>query len=375
MRNKVAFKHNDGLVRYAVVGAGHIAQNAILPAFSNARRNSVLTAIVSGDPVKRAGLGRLYNVPLTVGYDEYDDVCRSGAFDAVYIALPNSLHCEYAMRAAAAGIHVLCEKPMAVTSMECKQMIQTARQHHVKFMVAYRLHFEEANLRAIEIARSGQLGDLKYFSSSFSMQVRPDNIRVKRSLGGGPLQDLGIYCINAARYLFHDDPLETCAFGMGGFDARFNEIDASVSVLLRFPANRIAVFTCSFDAADVSRYQLVGGRGTLTVDPAYEYEGELRHILTINGKPHEKTFTARDQFAAELLYFSDCVIRNHEIEPGAIEGLIDVRIMEAIHRSIETGRAIQIPVFPIEAKPQIFQENQLRPSRKKPLIRAESGHL
>ncbi|MBL8879762.1 MAG: Gfo/Idh/MocA family oxidoreductase [Phycisphaerales bacterium] len=361
-------------VRYAVVGAGYIAQNAILPAFANARENSALAAIVSGEARKRGGLSRLYDVRIAVGYDDFDSLCNSGDIDAVFIALPNSLHCEFAIRAAQAGLHVLCEKPMAVTSGECRQMIRAAAQNQVKIMVAYRLHFEEANLRAIEIARGGMLGNIRYFDAAFSMQVTHGNSRTRRNLGGGPLLDLGIYCINAARYVYCDNPLEVTALCAGGFDRRFEEIDATCSVLMRFPGNRLATFTCSFDAADVSRYQIVGERGTLTVDPAFEYEAELRHILQIGDKVRERSFRRRDQFAAELTYFSDCILQHREPEPGAIEGLIDITIIEAIQRAARSGRSEALPEFQPEPKPDIDQARKMSPSRKKPFINVQRAH-
>src|SRR5882724_4818972 len=157
-------------IRYAVVGLGHIAQVAVLPAFAHARRNSRLAAIVSGDRTKRREIARRYGVNQAFSYDDFDECLRS--VDAVYIALPNSMHAEYTIRAARAGVHVLCEKPMAVTVPECRRMIGACRQAKVKLMIAYRLHFEGLNLAAIDVARSGQLGELKFFNSSFAMTVR-----------------------------------------------------------------------------------------------------------------------------------------------------------------------------------------------------------
>src|SRR5258708_37310804 len=157
------------VIRYAVVGCGHIAQVAVLPAFGNARRNSKLAAIVSGDPLKREELRKKYEVEAAVPYEQYDELCRSGKIDAVYIALPNSMHAEYGERAARAGIHVLCGKPMALTESDCELMARTARENKVKLMVAYRLHFERANLEAIEIARSGRIGEPPLFRSTFTM--------------------------------------------------------------------------------------------------------------------------------------------------------------------------------------------------------------
>src|SRR5258708_27570264 len=175
------------VIRYAVVGCGHIAQVAVLPAFANARRNSKLAAIVSGDPVKREELRKKYDLPKALAYEQYDELLKSGDIDAVYIALPNSMHAEYTERAARAGIHVLCEKPMAWTEAECERMGRTAREHNVMLMVGYRLHFERASLEAMEIARSGRIGEPRLFTSPFIMSVVPATIRAKRDIGGGVL--------------------------------------------------------------------------------------------------------------------------------------------------------------------------------------------
>ena len=153
------------IIRYAVVGLGHIAQVAVIPAFTHARRNSQLVAIVSGDRTKRREIAKRYRVNHTFSYDEYDECLR--IVDAVYIALPNSMHAEYAIRAARFGVHVLCEKPMAVTVEECRQVIAAARKAQVKLMIAYRLHFERLNLAAIDVARRGDLGDLKLLQLIF----------------------------------------------------------------------------------------------------------------------------------------------------------------------------------------------------------------
>src|SRR5438552_6201353 len=152
-------------VRFAVVGLGYISQVAVLPAFEHAE-NAVLAALVSQDPEKRHSLGKKYGVHRVFSYEDYQDCLESGEVDAVYIALPNSLHREYAVRAAEAGVHVLCEKPMAVTEAECRDMIAAAESREVKLMVAYRLHFERANLEAIEVVRSGRIGEPRLFTST-----------------------------------------------------------------------------------------------------------------------------------------------------------------------------------------------------------------
>jgi predicted dehydrogenase len=353
-------------VRYAVVGLGHIAQVAVLPAFANARRNSRLAALVSGDPVKLEELGGKYGAQKRYSYEQYDECL--GNVDAVYIALPNNLHSEYAVRAAQAGVHVLCEKPMAVTEAECERMARAAREGSVKLMVAYRLHFERANLEAGEIARSGRIGEPRLFTSTFTMQVVPDNIRVKRKLGGGVLYDIGIYCINAARALFREEPVEVRASMAGAI----GDVEESVSAILRFPGERLACFTCSFGAADVSEFRLVGTKGDLAVEPAYEYAMPLKHRLSLDGDMRERRFAKRDQFAPELLYFSDCILNNHDPEPSAEEGLADVRVIRALYRAAQSGSPVELAPFERRERPSLEQEIRRPPIEKPEVIHAQA---
>jgi predicted dehydrogenase len=355
-------------VRYAVVGLGHIAQVAVLPSFANARRNSRLAALVSGDAVKLRSLGRKYGAEQLYSYEQYDECLKSGAIDAVYIALPNHLHCAYAERAARAGVHVLCEKPMAMDEDECERMARAAREARVKLMVAYRLHFERANLEAMEVARSGRIGEPRLFTSTFCTPVVPGNIRVRRETGGGVLWDIGIYCINAARSLFRDEPLEVRAATSGVLD----EVEESVSAVLRFPNERLATFGCSFGAAKVSEYRIAGTKGDLALEPAYDYARPLKHRLTLDGEMRERRFAKRDQFAPELLYFSDCVLQNRDPEPSAEEGLADVRIIRALYRSAQSGRPVELAPFERRERPSLEQEIRRPPIEKPEVVRAQA---
>lgn len=359
-------------VRFAVVGLGHISQVAALPAFGHRRTNCKLRALVSGDAEKRKELGTRYGVP-TYDYDQLEECIERESIEAVYLALPNDMHCEFTERAAAVGTHVLCEKPMAVTSDECERMIRAADQARVKLMIGYRLHFEAANLKARAMALGGKLGQVRLFDSTFTMQVRSDNIRVERERGGGPLYDIGIYCIQAARAIFDADPIEAYAMSARGDDARFREVDEAVSAVLRFPGERIATFTCSFGGADVSSYRVVGTDGDLRVEPAYEYVGSLAHHLTLGGRTRRRTFAPRDQFAPELWYFARCVRRNQEPEPSGLEGSIDVQIIEALERSIASGSTVELPEFPRDPAPAADQERRFPPVEKPPVVRASSG--
>jgi glucose-fructose oxidoreductase len=342
-------------IRYAVVGLGHIAQVAVLPAF-RAARNSELVALISDDAEKLKKLGRKYKVDRLASYDEYDE-CLSDGVDAVYITLPNHLHREYAVRAAEAGVHVLCEKPLAVTSEDCQAMIDAAESNDVKLMAAYRLHFEKANLEAIRLVESGKLGDTRFFSSEFAQNVDPENVRLMPvTRGGGPVYDMGVYCINAARYLFQSEPIGLSALSESNGEPRFKQAEEMTSVIMRFPEDRLATFTCSFGAADVGQYTLVGTKGTLVADPAYEYAEGLSHRITINEQTKVRKFPKRDQFAAEITYFSDCILQNKEPEPNGYEGLADVRVIEAIYESARTGEVVSLPPFSKQRRPSPKQE-------------------
>jgi glucose-fructose oxidoreductase len=354
-------------VRYAVVGLGHIAQVAVLPAFQ-AARNAELFALVSGDPEKLRKLGKKYNLAHLYPYQEYSRALSN--VDAVFLTLPNHLHREYSVRAAAAGVHVLCEKPMAPTTQECREMIEAANRNHVKLMVAYRPHFETGNLEAIKLAQEGKLGDVRAFTSEFAQQVADNNVRVKEPVprGGGPLYDLGVYCINAARYLFRSEPLEVCALAASKDEPRFERVEEMVSAVLRFPGERLATFTCSFGAADGSRYKLIGSKGILQADPAYQYAEGSRLEVTINGKRKTRSFPKRDQFAAELTYFSNCILQDKPPEPSGLEGLADVHIIEAIYHSIRTRRTVAIPQL-IEKKKRPDESQEVhRPAHGKPEV-------
>jgi glucose-fructose oxidoreductase len=353
------------------VGLGHIAQVAVLPAFAHARRNSRLAALVSDDTTKLKALSRRYRVAGTYSYDDYEACLEQ--VDAVYIALPNSMHAEYTIRAARAGVHVLCEKPMAVTVTECERMIEACRENRVKLMIAYRLHFEEVNLDAVDLVRRGRIGEPKFFNSSFGMTVRPNNIRTRKELGGGTLYDIGVYCINAARYLFRAEPKEVMAISVNAGRKGLEDIDESTGSLLRFEGERVAAFVTSFNSADVASYRIVGTKGQLHVDPAYEYAEGLAYDLTVNGKTTRKRIGKRDQFAPELLHFSDCILENRDPEPSGGEGMQDVRIVEALYESAETGKAIGIPPFEPARRPT-GRQRITRPGIAKPdVVKAQSA--
>src|SRR5580698_7777697 len=329
-------------IRYAVVGLGHIAQNAILPSFVHARENSELTALVSDDPAKLRVLSRRYGVRNCFDYDDYEICLRSGEIDAVYIALPNNLHQNYCVRAAEAGIHVLCEKPLAVTEDECHNIIKACAENDVKLMTAYRLHFERGNLEAIDIIRSGKIGEPRIFNSVFTMQVSKGNVRTESAFGGGTLYDIGVYCVNAARYIFGDEPIEGFCLSATGGDSRFSKVEEMTSAILRFPQERIASFTTSFGAADTADFEVMGTKGRLRACQAYDYSMPVILEVTVDGRTQRKLYPLRDQFAPELVYFSNCVLHDRQPEPSGIEGLRDVHIIRSLYQSSKSRSTVKL---------------------------------
>ena len=254
-----------GRVRYAVVGLGHIAQAAVLPAFRHARANSELAALVSGTPDKLRVLGRRYGVRRLCSYDDMDELFASGDIDAAYIALPNHMHREYTIRAARAGLHVLCEKPMAVSARDCAQMIRATERARVKLLIAYRLHFERTNLRASQIVRSGVLGDVRFFSSDFSMQVAKNNIRLKRAYGGGPLYDIASHRIDLLNHFFGEpQDVRACLSNAVHSIA----VEDSATVLMKYANGIHAIVDVRWNSR-ISRdeFRIVGTEGEIDLSP------------------------------------------------------------------------------------------------------------
>jgi len=357
--------NNDRPIRYAVVGAGNIAQVAVLPAFAHAKANSALVAVVSGDEEKRRALTDSYGLELTGDYDDFEAVLAQAEIDAVYITTPNALHKEFALRAAARGVHVLCEKPLALSAADCVELADACADQGVKLMVAYRQHFDACTLEAFEIARSGTLGALRLFSSFFTHVVRPDDVRCDPALGGGATYDLGVYCVNAARHLFGAEPLAVQAATTERLGT-----DDSTTVILEFPSGCLAQFCIANSTASVSSYRIAGTEGDLRVEPGYDYDGERVHHLTVGGRTRRTVFRKSDQFAPEIAYFSDCILQDREPEPSAEEGFCDVRVLEAIRASARSRRAVELPPYERRRGPSPSQAGYASPVKRPQSVNA-----
>ncbi|MRS97867.1 gfo/Idh/MocA family oxidoreductase [Ralstonia pickettii] len=355
-------------VRYAVVGAGWISQAAFLPGVAQSG-NSVVTALVTGDEAKATALADRYGIQHVHGYADYDQLLASGDIDAIYLALPNDMHRQYALPALQRGVHVLLEKPMATSEADCEAMIEAARAGNAKLMIAYRLHFEPATLAAIELVLTGKLGRIRAFSAMFSQSVAPSNHRANHGYWAGPVSDMGVYPINAVRNLFGEEPIEVSACGVRDPDLPFN-FDDTVSVTLRFADHRVAQFVVSYSGASIDQYRILGTKGDLEVSPGFMFGVGLKYRATIDGKTHEQAFDATDQFGGELQYFSDCILNNREPEPNGEEGLADVRVLAAIERALESGQPQNLGPFQRQGRMETAQVRKLPPVPSPELVDA-----
>ena len=350
-------------VRYAVVGVGWISQAALLPGVEHTN-NSEVVALVTGHEEKAAKVGEKYGIEKVLAYEELDTLLKSGDIDAVYLATPNFDHVEYAVKTLEAGIHLLLEKPMAVSVDECERMLAAQKSSGAKLMVAYRLHFEPGTLKGIERVRDGEIGSVRLFNSTFSQPVSAQNHRAKHGFWAGPVPDMGPYPLNAVRNLFGAEPIEVFAMGVNTDEQAFRDEQGqpffdTVAVTLKFPANRLASFSLTYNGGDVDDYRVVGAKGDLFSQPAYQVGSAIEHVLTVNKKKHEESFKETDHFGGELKYFSECILDGNDPEPDGEEGLLDVRVLAAIEQSLLTGTVQKLAPYHRSRRPDPKQVQTL----------------
>ena len=331
-------------VGYAVVGLGKISEVAVLPAFRHSK-NAKLIAVVSGDGKKAKRLAKKFGASDYYTYDEYVLCLNHPQVDAVFIATPNGTHAEYTVGAAQCGKHVLCEKPMENTVDECQRMIDACRASDVRLMIAYRKFFEPASLALKKLVTTGKLGRLKLLHSAFTIFLPPGKPAWhfnKTLAGGGSLVDVGVYCVNTARWLLDRDPVETSGYSWTFDPVGFRDVDENVAFQLKFPDGIVMQASSSFGLAQASYLYVHGEKGWAALDPAYEFAEVRRLFGRIGGKWFEKKFKPMDEFVLELDAFADCIRRHREPEASGMEGLKDVAVMQAIYKSIREGRPAPI---------------------------------
>jgi predicted dehydrogenase len=334
---------------FAIVGLGRLALGQILPAMAKTKYCKPV-ALVSGDRTKARKIAAQYGIRESSIYDytTYDQLAQNPEVQAIYIVLPNSLHADFVVRGAKTGKHILCEKPMATSVRDCERMIAACKAANVKLMIAYRSQYEPYDRALVQMIRDGKLGKLKQFiATNTQNQGDPTQWRLKKSLaGGGCMPDVGVYCLNAARFLSGEEPEEIVATtSQPKDDPRFTEVEASCQVLAKFPSGFTAIFNSGYDAHKSQFLRLEGTEAWAELNPAFAYHGvqmmyaQYRDDMETR---HQPQLEEKDQFALELDHFALCVQQNLAPHTPGEEGLQDQRITDAIYESARTGRPVKL---------------------------------
>ena len=335
-------------VGFAIVGLGHLALNQILPALVTCK-NARLAALVSGNRDKGREVARQYGLAEKNVYDykSYDDLRDNPDVQVIYIVLPNGMHAEYTVRGAEAGKHILCEKPMATSSAECRQMIDACKKADRKLMIAYRIQYEPNNRLAQRWLREKRYGAPKIIESVNVQNDSPNQWRQNKALaGGGCLPDVGLYCLNTTRFLLGEEPTEVAGmiYSTPG-DPRFKEVEENVTFQMRFPSGVLSNNATSYGAFKCRRYRVNAEAGWFGLDPAFAYQGLQMETAHAEGPIEDRahpSITPKDQFALEMDHMAECVFENKTPFTPGEEGLQDQRLMEAIYESAASGRPVKI---------------------------------
>jgi predicted dehydrogenase len=327
---------NNQKLGVALVGLGKYAKHQLGPALKETK-HCQLKGIVTGNPDKipewkgEYGIdeGNIYN------YNNFDEIASNGDIDIIYIVLPNSLHKEYTIRAANAGKHVICEKPMATSVQECEEMIAACNNNKVQLSIGYRLHFEPHHQYVMEFGQ-GKMGKLTDITGEHCMKLEDTHAwRLKKDLaGGGPLMDVGIYVVQASCYTAGNSPVavKEAAFGELTQPEIYQDVEQSISWTLEFPEGVLAKGECSY-ARDGDFFQAKAENGSLELKPAYPYngiKGRTRDFPEVNQQALQM-----DDFARILIQGGDTIV------PGEM-GRRDITILRAIYEAAESGKSVPL---------------------------------
>ena len=326
---------------YAICGLGNLSTHQLAPALQQTQYCQ-LTGIVTGHPNKAEQWKAQYNIPAknVYNYDNMEEMANNPEIDVVYVVTPNGLHAEHTIKAARAGKHVLCEKPMEVSTEKCQQMIDECKKAGKQLAIGYRLHFEPHNLECVRLGREKVFGDLKVIEAGFGgRQGDPNAWRFNKKLaGGGCLMDMGIYALQATRYLSGEEPVEVSGITTVTNPDWFKEIEESIVWQMKFPSGLIAKCSSTYNFSGMQRFTVYASNGWYELNPGFGYRGI--HGVRSDGQPI--AFDQIDQFAAEMDDFSQCILENRPTRVPGEEGLRDVKIMLAIYEAAQTGKTVSL---------------------------------
>ena len=325
----------------ALVGLGNLSTNQIAPALQKTT-HCKLAGIVTGTPAKAAQWQAKYDLPSRSVYDyaTMDRMADNPDIDIVYVVTPNAMHGEHSIKAARAGKHVFCEKPMEVTTARCQEMIAACKSAGRQLGIAYRCQFEPNHLECIRLAKERVFGRTLMIEAGFGFPIGdPAQWRLDKTLsGGGPVMDVGIYCLQSARMITGEEPTHVSALAVKTDPGKFKSVEETVTFQLTFPGGVIADCRTTFKMPGVNRLSVYAERGSFGLEPAYNYTGNRG--WRSDRQPFQ--FEPVDSFAAELDAFAQTIVSGAPNKVAGEEGQRDVRILLAIYESIETGRTIRL---------------------------------
>lgn len=328
-------------VGFAAIGLGTISD--IFMRACAESKTAKITALVTGHPdTKGKHYAALYGIPESsiYTYETYDRIRDNKDVDAVYVGLPNSMHREYTVRAAQLGKHVLCEKPMAISSAECSQMIAACSNAGRKLMIAYRVHYEPTHLEAKRMIDSGAIGQVQSFEGSFGFNATPNQWRLTRQYGGGgPLMDVGIYPLNEVRWLTGEEPAAYTAVATtrDRTSGRFAEVEQTLDFTVRMPSGIVAALGCTYGSTMPGFLRIHGDKDSLEIAPAYNYDGV--HLRSLDGTTPVDIKSQGDSvfhFVLEAEHFANCIRTGATPKTPGEEGLRDLLAIEAIYKAAGT---------------------------------------
>ncbi len=327
-------------LRWGILSTANIGRAAVIPAI-HASTTGEVVAVASRDSERAREFAEANAIPEHFG--SYQGLLDSDTIDAVYIPLPNSLHKEWAIRSAAAGKHVLCEKPLGLTAAECEAMDAAARDAGVTLMEAFMYRFHPRTERVIELLRAGAIGSLRSIQASFSFRLtQPDNIRLSRELGGGSLMDVGCYCVNVSRTLAGAEPMQVQAFASWAESG----VDEQMAGTLKFADGLTAQLDCALTLERRERYVAAGTEGYLDVEAAFLPGTDDAEIAEHRGRGSMTTHTiaGADEYQLMVEHFADCVSNGAALRYPASEAAANMRVIEALYRSArEGGIPVDVP--------------------------------
>lgn len=327
---------------WALVGLGSLSTNQIAPALLKCR-NSRLAAVVTGSPEKGKKWSEQYGFDAShiYSYENFDKIIDDPTVDVIYVVLPNSMHREYVERAAKAGKHVFCEKPMANTPDDCRAMIAACAKAKKLLGVGYRCQFVPHHREAVRLAREQVFGEVKHIQANFGFQSGdPKQWRLRKALaGGGAMMDVGIYALQSCRMLMGEEPIEVSAIETKTDPVKFAEVDETVNWQMKFASGRSAQCTTTYLFNGYNDVTAICTRGKFGLDPAFSYSG-LKGFCS--GGTNHLDLADVDHFQAEMEAFADAIMQGKSFAPSGEEGLRDLLVIDAIYRSIQSGKVEKV---------------------------------